>query len=129
VIPIGRQLPDGTWIVSVDVFEESVVVRWFKRPTGEGLVKPGGLPASVEAQRELDRGTWAPIAPTRRSHWALVDDASTIYTLVADHAFGNDVSESGYVIFEPIPPRAARYLSFHAGETVYTEPLIGLWPS
>jgi Clp amino terminal domain, pathogenicity island component len=88
VIPVARQLSDGTWIVSVEVWEHGVTLRWAKS------VRPAPTPL-----RGMGGG------------WHVSDDAGTKFTRVADSASGGPQRGfHGDIKFEPAPPPEATSL-------------------
>jgi hypothetical protein len=90
VVPVARQLSDGTWVVSVEVWDHGVVLRW------------------ATSER--------PLPLQRRSHynrdWVVSDDAGTSYDLGRGVGGGGN-PETGfqyYVEFLPAPPAEATSL-------------------
>jgi hypothetical protein len=89
VIPVAEQLSDGTWIVSVEVWEHGVTLRWAKS------VRPAPTPPFEGMGGE----------------WHVSDDAGTNFTRVGDSASGGPQRGfHGDVKFEPSPPPEATSL-------------------
>jgi hypothetical protein len=89
VLPVAQQMADGTWIVSVEVWDHELVIRWAR--------------SHQWAPAPLHHGPW--------HGWHVSDDAETSYTLVGASGGGNP--ERGYrggAAFEPSPPPAATSL-------------------
>jgi hypothetical protein len=89
VVPVAQQMSDGTWVVSVEVWDHELVVRW------------------ARSQQ------WPPAHLYHRFQhgWHVSDDAETSYTPVAASGGGNP--ERGYrgaTAFEPSPPPTATSL-------------------
>ena len=82
VIPVAEQLSDGTWVVSVEIWDHGVTLRWAKSDRPTPTPPFGGL----------DGG------------WHLSDDAGTNYTRVGGSASGGrQRGFHGDVKFEPSP--------------------------
>jgi hypothetical protein len=89
VVPVAQQMSDGTWVVSVEVWDHQLVIRW------------------ARSQQ------WPPAHLYHRSWhgWHVSDDAETSYTSVGASGGGNP--ERGYrggTAFEPSPPPTATSL-------------------
>jgi hypothetical protein len=88
VVPVAKQMSDGTWVVSVEVWDHELVIRW------------------ARSQQ------WPPAHLYRAWHgWHVSDDAETSYTSVGASGGGNP--ERGYrggTAFEPSPPPTATSL-------------------
>jgi hypothetical protein len=95
VVPVAQQMSDGTWVVSVEVWDHELVIRW------------------ARSQQ------WPPAHLYRSWHgWQVSDDAETSYTRVGASGGGNP--ERGYrggAAFEPSPPPTATSLRI-AHETI-----------
>ena len=90
VVPVARQFSDGTWVVSVEVWEHGVVVR-------SAMSAP---PLDQASRRRHER-----------LHWLVTDDIGTSYARVADGGGGNP--QRGYhyeFAVEPAPPPEATSL-------------------
>ena len=86
VVPVAQQMSDGTWVVSVEVWDHELVIRW------------------ARSQQ------WPPAHLYHRSWhgWHVSDDAETSYTPVGASGGGNP--ERGYrggAALEPSPPPTA----------------------
>jgi len=91
VVPVSRRLSDGTWVVSVEVWDHGVVIRW-------ATSEPPSPPMSLG------------VGPDR-VHWLISDDVGTSYTRVSGGGGGG--KQRGYhydVEFEPAPPPSATSL-------------------
>jgi Clp amino terminal domain, pathogenicity island component len=89
VVPVAQQMFDGTWVVSVEVWDHELVIRW------------------ARSQQ------WPPAHLYHRSWhgWHVSDDAETSYTQVGASGGGNP--ERGYrggAAFKPSPPPTATSL-------------------
>lgn len=89
VVPVAGQFSDGTWVVSVEVWEHGVTVRWATSERPAGLRRFGGMPV----------------------RWHISDDAGTNYIRVGDSVSGGPQRGfHGDVKFEPAPPPEATSL-------------------
>ncbi len=89
VIPVAEQLSDGTWIVSVEVWEHGVTLRWAKSERPAPTPPFGGIHGGLH----------------------ISDDAGTSFTQVGDSASGGPQRGfHGDVKFEPAPPPEATSL-------------------
>ena len=88
VVPVARQFSDGTWVVSVEVWQHGITLRWAtsERPA---RLRFGGMPDG----------------------WHISDDAGTDYMRVGGSASGGPHHGfHGDVEFEPAPPPEATSL-------------------
>jgi hypothetical protein len=89
VVPVAQQMSDGTWVVSVEVWDHELVIRWAR---------------SLQwTAAHLYHRFW--------HGWQVSDDAETSYTPVGASGGGNP--ERGYpggAAFEPSPPPTATSL-------------------
>jgi Clp amino terminal domain, pathogenicity island component len=86
VIPVAEQLSDGTWIVSVEIWDHGVTLRWAKSERPAPTPPFGGMGGG----------------------WHISDDAGTNFTQVGDSASGGPQRGfHGDVKFEPAPPPEA----------------------
>lgn len=89
VIPVAEQLPDGTWVVSVEIWEHGVTLRWAKSVRPAPTPPFGGMGGG----------------------WHISDDVGTNFTRVGDSASGGPQRGfHGDVKFEPAPPSDATSL-------------------
>jgi hypothetical protein len=93
VVPIAQQMSGGTWVVSVEVWDHAVVLRWAASgPTASSLAHAAAL--------SVDRGAWL-----------VSDDAGTSYVGSGDR--GTGISQQGFHYdneFKPAPPPEAKSL-------------------
>jgi hypothetical protein len=92
VVPVAQQMSDGTWVVSVEVWDHELVVRWARSQQ------------SLSA-RQYDRGGGSAL-----HGWRVSDDTETSYTQVGGHGGGNPHSYRGEATFDPAPPPTATSL-------------------
>jgi hypothetical protein len=89
VIPVAEQFSDSTWIVSVEVWDHGVTLRWASSERPAPTPPFGGLHRS----------------------WRISDDVNTSYTNVGGSASGGrQRGFHGDVKFEPAPPPEATSL-------------------
>jgi Clp amino terminal domain, pathogenicity island component len=89
VVPVAEQLSDGTWVVSVEIWDHGVTLRWAKSERPAPTPPFGGM----------------------RGGWHISDDAGTNFTRVGDSAGGGPQRGfHGDVKFEPAPPPEATSL-------------------
>jgi hypothetical protein len=93
VVPVAQQMSDGTWVVSIEVWDHAVVLRWAASgPTASSLAHAAAL--------SVDRGAWL-----------VADDAGTSYVGSGDRGTGS--SQQGFHYdneFKPAPPPEATSL-------------------
>jgi hypothetical protein len=114
VLPVARQLSDGTWLVSVEIWESHLVVRW---------AKPA-LPRSTRYIEYAD--DYAPVEPPLgwndpSGGWEVSDDVGTAYAPGNAGASGSEGGFRGEDEFDPAPPPTATVLRLHhaaAGEEI-----------
>jgi hypothetical protein len=96
VVPVAEQFSDGTWVLSVEVWNHGLVVHW------------------ARSQQ------WPPAHLYHRSWhgWRVSDDAETSYSQFGGSGGGNpERGFRGVATFEPAPPPTATSLRI-AHETV-----------
>lgn len=94
VVPVARQVSDGTWVVSVELWDYGLVIRWRA---------PHRPPRSLDPEN-LD--------------WRVSDDLGTSYTRRSGSGIWG--SQRGYEYeaeFDPAPPPEATLLRIHRKET------------
>ena len=91
---------EGTWIASLEVWDDSVAVRWAQQapPKSERYIEYSD-----------DYLPWHPTA-LERKRWSLVDDAGNTYEVTNAGASGANEWFRGHVVFSPAPSSAARTL-------------------
>jgi hypothetical protein len=100
VLPVVHQLRDGTWIASIELWGDSVAVRWGQRATPR---------AERYIEHSDDYASWHPTAFD--GSWTLADDVGTQYAKTGAGASGHDEEHfRGEVEFAPSPPSAATEL-------------------
>jgi hypothetical protein len=108
VLPVGAQLSDGTWIVSVEIWDDHVTLRWAK-------------PAAPRSSRYIEYADdIAPAEPPFRWDdeardgvslgWQLSDDLGTAYSPGGASAGGSERGYRGEIDFDPVPPPTATVL-------------------
>jgi hypothetical protein len=120
LVPVGRELRDGTTVQDVELWDHCVVLRWAKSapPRAERYISatedyapvepPWGWDADPVGSKPLLMG------------WTLDDDLDTVYDCLGGGAGGGDGGWSGKVTFEPAPPGGATLLRFRQGEEEIT---------
>jgi hypothetical protein len=89
VVPVAQQMSDGTWVVSVEVWDHELVIRWAR--------------SQQWTAAHLYHRFW--------QGWQVSDDAETSYTPVGASGGGNpDRGYRGGAAFEPSPPPTATSL-------------------
>lgn len=101
VFGVVRQLRDGTWIVSVELWTDSLIVHWVQATT-------------PRSERYIPySGEYAPFRPTaiHRDSWSCVDDVGTEYEATPVGWESSDESCRGRTKFTPPPPTDAATLT------------------
>lgn len=106
VVPVAHRFSDGTWIVSAEVWDDRVVVRWAKSapPRSTRYIAyaddyaPAEPPFGWREGRSPGRG------------WVISDEVGTTYALADASASGGERGFRGEVDFEPAPPAVATSL-------------------
>ena len=101
VIPIASDdLGRGTRVVSVEIYNQGLIVRWLIAPPPDDLD---------------DQVTHFPHAPL----FALSDDAGTHYNYLSSGGFGSSDATRGDELHRPAPPEEATALDLtHRGERI-----------
>jgi len=89
VVPVARQMSDGTWLVSVEIWDQGLVLRWATSKRPEVSVGPRG----------------------RYPSWLVSDDVGTSYAMRGEGGSGgwqHVFRYEGY--FAPAPPPEAKSL-------------------
>ena len=123
VLPVAHELADGTWLTSVELWVDHLVVLWAKPETG------------TRASRYIEYADdYAPAEPPRwwgepqsspSPAWQLSDDTGTPYGPGGPSASGNESGVRGEMQFAPAPPPEATWLRVR-NEMLHQEVIVSL---